>query len=148
MGVIMGTMTDVHYKLTSEHEGGEVWPLWKAIRANMSYSTQAPGMRPGCNLSAYATGSGSRMLTSIAVSTTPIIGLILAILATTTTTMAIATTVANTGAEATEATQPMQIPPALAPPALPAPMRHPHQLQAPRTPPGYLPSSSPQIAHH
>jgi hypothetical protein len=31
MGVIMGTATDLHYELISKHEGGGVWPLWKAI---------------------------------------------------------------------------------------------------------------------
>jgi len=31
MGVIMGTATDLHYKLLSKHENGAAWPLWKAI---------------------------------------------------------------------------------------------------------------------
>ena len=31
MGVIMGTANDLHYEIISQHEGGAVWPLWKAI---------------------------------------------------------------------------------------------------------------------
>jgi hypothetical protein len=33
LGVIMGTATDLHYKLLSKHKHGGVWPLWKAIKA-------------------------------------------------------------------------------------------------------------------
>jgi hypothetical protein len=33
LGVIMGTTTDLHYKLLSKHQHGGVWPLWKAIEA-------------------------------------------------------------------------------------------------------------------
>jgi len=33
MHVIMGTATDLHYKLLSKHEPRDVWPLWKAIEA-------------------------------------------------------------------------------------------------------------------